>query len=206
MNISETIIPKSDQLNADDLINKTMVITVTDAKAGPADQPVHIVYEGCGERVYKPNKTMRKILACCWGPETDKWLGQSMKLEHDPDVKWGGAPVGGIVISSLTDIAASRRLSLNASRGKKKEYVIEVLSVDTAKKIVEKKVDPLKEVKAELIAAAIRADIIQDGLKGVKLSQALEEAFWKHEYMTDQETLSDLDANRIREIIEKIDS
>ena len=204
MNISETIIPKSDQLNADDLIGGPMIITVTDAKAGSQDQPVHVIYEGCGERVYKPNKTMRKILASCWGAETDNWIGRSMNLDRDPAVKWGGVQVGGIVIKALTDIKETRRLCLNESRNKKKEYVIEVLdNVEPPKK---KKVDPLKDLKTELMDTAIRTKIVNPDFDKTNKAEALGRYLESEGLIFEDETLSSLTETRLREIIERIDS
>jgi hypothetical protein len=42
MNLENTIIPKSDQLNADDLIGGPRTITITGVKAGTPEQPVTI--------------------------------------------------------------------------------------------------------------------------------------------------------------------
>lgn len=141
MNIANTIIAKSDQLNGDDIISGPIVIEITGARPGPQDQPVWIDYAGSEPtaenkdgRPYKPNKTMRKILSCIWGDETDEWIGRRLKLYRDEHVKWGGKPVGGIVIEAASHIGETRRLSLNETRNKKKMYVIEPLpdSVSTS--------------------------------------------------------------------------
>ena len=62
MDLSQTIIPKSDQLNADDLIAGPRTIRITAVSTGNAEQPVVINYEGDNGRPYKPSKSMRRIL------------------------------------------------------------------------------------------------------------------------------------------------
>ena len=62
-NLRDTIIAKSDQLNADDIIGTGITITVTAVKRGDsAEQPVVIHYQGDNGRPYKPCKTMRRVL------------------------------------------------------------------------------------------------------------------------------------------------
>ena len=120
IDISQTIIPKSDQLNAEQLLSDNLTITVTRVEVGSsAEQPVSVYYEGDKGRPYKPCKTMRKLLAYAWSSNAAEWVGRSMTLYNDPDVKFGGEMVGGIRISHLTDIQADIRVSLTTTRGKK---------------------------------------------------------------------------------------
>jgi hypothetical protein len=120
IDISGTIIPKSDQLNAEQLLSDNLTITVTRVEVGSsAEQPVSVYYEGDKGRPYKPCKTMRKLLAYAWGANAAEWIGRSMTLYNDPEVKFGGEQVGGIRISQMTDIKADIRVSLTTTRGKK---------------------------------------------------------------------------------------
>jgi hypothetical protein len=121
IDISQTIIPKSDQLNAEQLLSDNLTITVTRVEVGnsSAEQPVSIYYEGDKGRPYKPCKTMRKLLAYAWSSNAAEWVGRSMTLYNDPEVKFGGEMVGGIRISHMTDIQADIRVSLTTTRGKK---------------------------------------------------------------------------------------
>lgn len=120
IDISSTIIPKSDQLNADQLLSDNLTIIVTKVTAGGGDdQPVSIFYEGDKGRPYKPCKTMRKLLAYAWGSNAAAWVGRAMTLYNEPDVKFGGELVGGIRISHLSDIQSDIRVSLTTTRGKK---------------------------------------------------------------------------------------
>jgi len=128
-NLSDTIVPKSDQLNADQLLGGSMTITVTDVRRGQSDdQPVIVHYQGDEGRPYKPCKTMRKVLIFAWGDDGHAWIGRSMTLYNDPDVKFGGVKVGGIRISHMSDIDADLALSLTATRGKRKPFTVKRLA------------------------------------------------------------------------------
>lgn len=122
-----TIVPKSDQLNAEQLMAGDMTITVTDVRIGSDDQPVVIHYEGEDGRPFKPCKTCRKVLIFAWGEDGRKWVGKSMTLFNDPSVKFGGMSVGGIRISHLSDIQRELTVSLTATKGKKTPHTIKVL-------------------------------------------------------------------------------
>lgn len=120
IDISQTLVPKSDQLNSDQLLTGPLTIIVTRVTVGMGDdQPVSIYYDGDKGRPYKPCKTARKLLSYAWGNNAAEWIGRAMTLYHDPDVKFGGELVGGIRISHLSDIERDIRLSLNTTRGKK---------------------------------------------------------------------------------------
>lgn len=124
-----TIVPKSDQLNAEQLLGGPMTITVTDVRIGSGEeQPVIVHYANEDGRPYKPCKTMRKVLIHAWGADGRKWAGRSMTLYNDPAVKFGGEDVGGIRISHMTDIERDVRVSLTSTRGKKAKYEIRRLS------------------------------------------------------------------------------
>jgi hypothetical protein len=124
-NLSFSIVPKSDQLNADQLVGGSLDITVTEVRiSSAADQPVVVHFEGDGGRPYKPCKTMRKVLILAWGPDGRAWRGKSMTLYHDSSVLFGGQAVGGIRISHLSDIPQDIRVSLAATKGKKALHTI----------------------------------------------------------------------------------
>lgn len=120
IDISHTIVPKSDQLNADQLLAGPLTISITKVTAsGSEDQPVSIFYEGDKGRPYKPCKTMRKLLAYAWSGNAATWIGRAMTLFNEPEVKFGGEMVGGIRISHLSDIPSDIKVSLTTTRGKK---------------------------------------------------------------------------------------
>lgn len=127
--LRSTIIPKSDQLNAEQLLGGAMTITVSDVRLGSGeDQPVVVHYQGENGRPFKPCKTMRKVLIHAWGADGRKWVGRSMTLYNDPAVKFGGEDVGGIRISHMTDIERDIKVSLTSTRGKKAKYEIRRLA------------------------------------------------------------------------------
>lgn len=126
-NLRDTIIPKSDQLNADDLIGCSRTITITGVTRGNNESPLNIHYEGDDNRPFKPCKTMRRLLIAAWGEDGNNWIGKSATLFTDPDVKYAGKNVGGIRISHLSDIKKRFEINLTATRGSKKLYTIDVL-------------------------------------------------------------------------------
>jgi hypothetical protein len=131
VDISKTIVAKSDQLNADDLLTDDLIIKITkvDVTKDP-HQPVIIHYEGeCG-KPYKPCKGMRRVIAIAWGAESDNYIGRSMKLFRDGEVKWAGSDVGGIRISEMSDIPKQVIVFLTVARGKKKVYKVNPLKVE----------------------------------------------------------------------------
>ncbi len=134
--LRSTIVPKSDQLNAEQLLTGPITITVTEVSTGNDEQPVSIHYEGEDGRPYKPCKTMRKVLILAWGEDGRQWAGKSMTLFCDPSVRFGGVDVGGIRISHLSHIDRTKELSLTATRGKKAKHVIQLLETGPSLDVV----------------------------------------------------------------------
>lgn len=130
MNLANTIIPKSDQLNADDLISGPRTIRITDVRAGNAEQPVSIHYEGDNGRPYKPCKSMRRVLVALWGDDAKAYIGRRLTLYRDTAVKFGSDEVGGIRISHASHLAETATLALTVTRGKRKPYRVEPLADD----------------------------------------------------------------------------
>ncbi len=127
--LSFTIKPKSDQLNADDLIAGPITVTVQAVNVYESpDQPVSVVI-GNGYQPYKPCKSMRRLMIAVWGKHDSDWIGQSMTLFNDPSVTWAGAAVGGIRISHMTGLTKPFSVALTATRGKRKPYTVEPLQL-----------------------------------------------------------------------------
>lgn len=137
-NLRDTIIPKSDQLNAEQLLSSSLTITVTNVKRGDGEQPVIINYANDEGRPFKPCKTMRKILIFAWGDDGRNWVGKSMTLYCDPEVKFGGVKVGGIRISHMTGIERDMAVSLNTTKGKKGEFIIKKLAEIRPEEVLKK--------------------------------------------------------------------
>lgn len=130
MNLADTIIPKSDQLNADDLISGNVTIKVTAIKgSNEPQQPVAIHYEGDNGKPYKPCKSMRRVLVSAWGANGADYVGRSMTLYRDDSVLFGGIAVGGIRISHLSHIEKDLTLALTVSRASRKPYTVKMLTL-----------------------------------------------------------------------------
>lgn len=136
IDLGATIAPKSDQLNADDLIvgPRTILVTAVKARAstGQGDQPVAVHFEGDGGKPYLPCKSMRRVLVHVWGRDGGAYVGRSMTLFRDESVVFGGAAVGGIRISHMSEMTRPVTLSLTASKASRKPYVVQPLVVATA--------------------------------------------------------------------------
>lgn len=121
----KVIIPKSDQINADNLLGGPMTITITEVTIRPGtEQPVSIHFEGDGGKPFKPCKSMCKVMVTCWGPDANEYIGRSMTLYNDPKVKWGGMAVGGIRISHMTGLDGARTMALTETKGSKKLFTV----------------------------------------------------------------------------------
>jgi hypothetical protein len=151
IDISKTISPKSDQLNADDLITgpitaKIIGVSITETK----DQPVSINLEGFPGKPFKPCKSMRRVLVSCWGNDGNLYVGRSITLYRDDRVTWAGQEVGGIRISHLSHIDREVNLMLTASRSNRKPFRVRPLSEEHDDNVVLRK-------WAEEYAAQIKA-------------------------------------------------
>ena len=127
--MSQVIIPKSDQLNADDLIAGPKTITVTAVTIrGGQEQPIAISFEGDNGKPYKACKSMCRIMVMAWGADSKQYVGRSMTLYRDPSVKWGGMDVGGIRISHMSDIDAAFTTSLTVTKASRKPFTVKPLA------------------------------------------------------------------------------
>jgi hypothetical protein len=131
--LSQTIAPKSDQLNADDLIGGPRTIKVT--RVSPMrepDQPIAIFFEGDNGKPYKPGKSMRRVLVRVWGIDGAAYAGRRMTLYRDDSVMFGGVAVGGIRISHMSDISEPVTLPLTVTRASRKPFTVRPLPAERA--------------------------------------------------------------------------
>lgn len=131
IDVSSTIVAKSDQLNADDMVGgpitvMIMRVVVTDS----VEQPVVVHIEG--HQPWKPCKTMRRVLVVGWGADASKWVGRYVTLYREAAVKWAGDAVGGIRVSAMSHIPKRIEVSLAVAKGKKSKHLIEVLKPSKA--------------------------------------------------------------------------
>jgi len=128
VDISETLAPKSDQLDNIDLRGsdpRIFTVTAVDVKPG-ADQPV-TVHLAEFPRPWRPGKNMRRVLAHCWGRESDNWVGKRVELFSDERVKFGNETPGGTRISRLSNIDGPKSAPVMLSQGRAGTYKVDPL-------------------------------------------------------------------------------
>ena len=75
---------------------------------------------------------MRRVLVRAWGADGAQYVGKSMTLFLDDQVRFGGAAVGGIRISHLSHIENSITMALTATRATKKAYTVQAMAAPVA--------------------------------------------------------------------------
>lgn len=174
-----TIAPKSDQINADDLIGgpRTIKITRVTGNEGNAEQPVNVFFEDDGGKPYRPCKSMRRVMVKIWGADASKYAGKSMTIYRDPKVKWGGMEVGGIRISHMEGLDKPEVMALTETRAKRQPYTVKPLAVEQAAPAT----DAAQAAADKIIANVSRApDVAKlDGYVSGKPSEYL--AKWRDE-------------------------
>jgi hypothetical protein len=132
VDMASFIAPKSDQINADDLIGgpRTITITRVTGNEGNAEQPVNIYFADDHGKPFRPCKSMRRVMVKIWGPDASKYAGKSMTMYRDPKVKWGGMEVGGIRISHMTGLEKPETMALTETRSARKPYTVQPLHVE----------------------------------------------------------------------------
>lgn len=131
MDLTESIAPKSDQLNADDLISGPITVTIREVAKGNPEQPVDVHLIEYPGRAYRPSKSMRRVMVSAWGPEASTYAGHQLTLYRNPDITFGRDKVGGIEISHLSHIDKALTIALTATRGKRKNFTVQPI-VSTA--------------------------------------------------------------------------
>ena len=105
MDITDALAPKSDQLDAVELVNPRTFTIDTGSRLGTREGATVAEIRLVGfPRVWRPSKGMLDVLAHCWGTDGKAWAGRSVTLYNDPEVTFGKDKVGGIRISHLSHI------------------------------------------------------------------------------------------------------
>jgi len=163
LDLTDTIIPKSDQLNSNDLLTGPRTFTIKEVTSGNSEQPVNIHLVELPGRPYRPSKGMRRVLVAVWGKESSAYAGRRLTLYRDASVKFGADEVGGIKISHLSHLDQPVRISLTVTRGKFAKHIVEPLSDSTPSTVTVS-----AETLAELSALFVRKGIAEDArLAGV---------------------------------------
>lgn len=150
MDISDTVAPNSEQMDAIDLhMSGPREFTITRVNKGPADQPVQL-HLAEFDRPWRPGKSMRRVLISCWGSDAAQYVGRRLRLWCDPQVSFGGQAVGGIRVLALSHIDKPKTTPLLITRGKSAMYKVDPLPNEAPAA----KVDPLTAAKRRVAAAA----------------------------------------------------
>jgi len=165
MDIAQSIEPRSDQINADDLIAGPQTFTIREVRKGAAESPFDFMLIET-ERAYRPSKTMRRMIVAAWGSEASNYVGKRLTLYREPSIMFGGAVVGGIRISHMSGIDGRVEGKFQVSRGKRETFTVDPLpdaapapTEDpriTALKVEWKKANPDRKAEIEFEVAAIK--------------------------------------------------
>ncbi len=135
--LAEALAPRSDQLNADDLIPGPRVLKITGARISKEERQTKIVinFEGDQGKPWKPCKTMGRAMVMAWAITDEKELiGKSVRVYRDPEVKFGDqGAIGGIRISHMSDIEKPAIMKLTVSQGKKATFTFHPLVIEATK-------------------------------------------------------------------------
>ncbi len=126
MDLTESIVPRSDQVNADDLIAGPITYTIREVIAGKAESPFDFLLVET-DRAYRPSKTMRRVIVNAWGPKTEPYAGRRLTLYREPTIMFGGQRVGGIRVSHMSHIDGPLEVMAQTTRGKREKFIVNPL-------------------------------------------------------------------------------
>lgn len=194
-----TVIPKSDQINADDLIGGPRTITITRMAIDPtSDQPVAVYFQGDNNKPYKACKSMRRVMIHAWGPDASKYAGQSMTIYRDPSVMFGGMQVGGIRISHMSGIDKPLTMALTATKAKRAIFTVRPLTI--AKPEPEKPADPPTMDNAQ--TQTVFNDAFEAALKAAQAGPAVEAVLAHPKVQKAQSAFKGAQAERLAALIQ----
>lgn len=159
MNLTESIAPRSDQVNADDLIAGPITYTVREVIQGKAEQPFDFLLVET-DRAYRPSKTMRRVIVNAWGPEAGTYAGRRLTLYREPSITFGREVVGGIRISHMSHIDGPQKVKVQVTRGKREEFTVQPLPDLTPIEVLKaewRTADPERRAAIEAEVAALQA-------------------------------------------------
>ena len=127
MDLTDSIAPKSDQLDAVDLLAGPRTFTIERVTKGNPEQPFNF-HLAEFPRVWRPGKSMRRVIVAAWGSKSDAYVGKRITLYCDPDVMFGGEKVGGSRISHMSGIDGPIDVPLIVKRGKSSVFRVQPLT------------------------------------------------------------------------------
>jgi len=126
LDMTESLAPKSDQLDAIDLVSGPRTFTIENVSKHNAEQPFNF-HLASFPRVWRPGKSMRRVIAAAWGTKTSAYIGQSVTLYCDPSVQFGNEAVGGTRISHMTGLDKPLKVPLLVKKGRSAVFTVQPL-------------------------------------------------------------------------------
>lgn len=126
LDMTESLAPKSDQLDAIDLVSGPRTFTIENVSKHNAEQPFNFHLSGF-DRVWRPGKSMRRVIAAAWGTKTSAYIGQSVTLYCDPSVQFGNEAVGGTRISHMSGLDKPLKVPLLLKKGRSAVFTVQPL-------------------------------------------------------------------------------
>lgn len=126
MDVTNTLEPRSDQINADDLVSGPQTFTIREVVKGKAEQPLDFLLVET-DRAFRPAVTMRRLIAAAWGTNGDSYVGRRLTVYRDPSIRFGKDVVGGIRISHMSHIDKRVEVKLQVTRGKRETFGVDPL-------------------------------------------------------------------------------
>lgn len=153
MDLTDSIAPRSDQINADDLVGGPITYTIREVIQGKAESPFDFMLLET-DRAYRPSKTMRRVIVNAWGAEATAYAGRLLTLYREPTIQFGGKTVGGIRISHLSHIDGPQEVMVQVTRGRREKFPVQPLTQVDILRHEWKRADPdrRKVIEAEVDA------------------------------------------------------
>lgn len=126
LDMTESLAPKSDQLDAVDLLGGPRTFTIERVSKHNAEQPFNF-HLAEFPRVWRPGKSMRRVIVAAWGGKVSAYVGQRITLYCDPAVEFGGAAVGGTRISHMSGIDKPLKVPLLIKKGRSAMFTVQPL-------------------------------------------------------------------------------
>lgn len=133
LDMTESLAPKSDQLDAIDLVAGPRTFTIENVSKHNAEQPFNFHLAGF-PRVWRPGKSMRRVIAAAWGTKAAAYIGQSVTLYCDPSVQFGNEAVGGTRISHMTGLDKPLKVPLLVKKGRSAVFTVQPLAAPAPKR------------------------------------------------------------------------
>lgn len=127
--LQQALAPRSDQLNGDDLIvsNMTIVISKVTINLG-SEQKIIINYQNDNGKPWKPSKGMGRVLTEILGGDPDQWIGQTVELFRNKEIRFGKEKCGGIQIAGMSAVRNVTTLLITTAKGKKSSITIQPIA------------------------------------------------------------------------------